>query len=59
MAEKWIAKAIKHPGALRKKLGVKKGKTISASKLRTAAKKKGVEGKQARLAQTLKKLRKK
>jgi hypothetical protein len=56
MAEKWIQKAIKKPGALRKSLGVKSGKTISAAKLAKAAKAPGTLGKRARLAQTLKKL---
>jgi hypothetical protein len=57
MAEKkkmWIAGAIKHPGALRKTLGVKKGKKIPEAKLKAAAKKGGKEGKRARLAETLK-----
>lgn len=54
MAEKWIQKAIKKPGSLRKTLGVKKGQTIPASKLAAAAKKPGLVGKRARLAQTLK-----
>lgn len=54
MAEKWIQKAISKPGALRKELGVKAGKTIPAKKLASAAKKPGVEGKRARLAKTLK-----
>ena len=58
MAEKWIQKAIKKPGALRKELGVKKGSTIPAKKLAAATKKKGVEGKRARLAKTLKGLKK-
>lgn len=53
MATKWISKAIKHPGALRKELGVKRGEKISAKKLNAAAKKKGVEGRRARLAKTL------
>ncbi len=56
MAEKWIQKAIKKPGALRKQMGVKKGETIPAKDLAAAAKKPGVTGKRARLAQTLKKL---
>ena len=56
MAEKWIQKAIKNPGALRKTLGVKKGQTIPAGKLAKAAKEPGVTGRRARLAQTLKKL---
>ena len=55
----WIAGAIKKPGALRKELGVKKGEKIPAKKLAAAAKKPGVEGKRARLAETLKKLSKK
>ncbi len=50
----WIQKAIKKPGALRKELGVKAGKTIPAKTLNAAAKKKGAEGKRARLAKTLK-----
>ena len=54
--KKWIQGAIKRPGALRKALGVKKGKSIPAGKLAAAAKKGGRIGKQARLAQTLKKL---
>jgi len=58
MAEKWIQKAIKHPGALRKKLGAKEGEPIPAKKLAAAAKKPGATGRQARLAQTLKKLHK-
>lgn len=56
MAEKWIQEAIKKPGSLRKSLGVKKGKTIPVKKLSAAAKKPGVMGQRARLAQTLKKL---
>lgn len=56
MAEKWIQKAIKKEGSLRKTLGAKKGETIPAGKLAAAAKKPGVTGKRARLAQTLKKL---
>ena len=57
MAEKWIQKAIKHPGALREKLGAKAGEPIPAKKLAAAAKKSGTIGKQARLAQTLKKMK--
>ena len=56
MAEKWIQKAIKKPGALRKELGVKKGKKIPAKKLSAAAKKGGKMGKRARLAETLRKM---
>jgi len=54
--EKWIQSAIKHPGALRKQLKVKKGKKIPLSKLKKAAKKGGVLGRRARLAITLRKL---
>lgn len=54
MAEKWIQKAIKKPGALRSALGVKAGKTIPAGKLAKAAKAPGKLGQRARLAQTLK-----
>jgi hypothetical protein len=56
MAEKWIQGAIKHPGALRKELHVKKGQKIPTKKLAAAAKKPGKEGKRARLAETLKKM---
>jgi hypothetical protein len=56
MAEKWIQKAIKHPGALHKELHVPKGKKIPAKKLAAAAKKSGKLGKRARLAETLKKM---
>ena len=56
MAEKWIQQAIKKPGALRKQLGAKEGKTIPAKKIAKAAKKGGKTGQRARLAQTLRKL---
>ena len=56
---KWIQKAIKKPGALRSSLGVKKGEKIPAGKLAAAAKKPGKMGQRARLAQTLKKMKKK
>jgi len=68
--KKWIKGAIKRPGALRKKMGVAKGKKIPASKL--AARKKVLQKKgegekklttterrelrQITLAQTLRKL---
>ncbi len=58
MAEKWIQKAIKHPGALRKELHAKKGKPIPRKKLDAAAKKGGKLGERARMAKTLSKLRK-
>lgn len=55
----WIQDAIKKPGALRKELGVKKGKKIPAKMLAAAAKKSGKTGQRARLAKTLGKMRKK
>ena len=55
--KKWIQDAIKKPGALRKELGVKEGKTIPAKTLASAAKKPGKIGQRARLAQTLKKMK--
>ena len=58
MAKKWIQKAIKKPGALHKEMGVPAGKKIPASKLAAAAKKPGKLGKRARLAETLKGLKK-
>jgi len=54
----WIAGAIKKPGALRKELGVKEGKTIPKKKLAAAAKKPGKLGQRTRLAETLSKLKK-
>jgi hypothetical protein len=56
--KKFIQKAIKHPGALRAELHIKKGEKIPSKKLEKAAKAKGVEGKRARLAETLKKMHK-
>tara|TARA_R100000231_G_scaffold112612_1_gene83478 strand:+ start:25 stop:291 length:267 start_codon:yes stop_codon:yes gene_type:complete len=56
---KFIQKAIKKPGSLRKSLGIKKGKTIPKAKLKAAAKKPGKLGQRARFAITLGKLRKK
>ena len=55
--KKWIQKAIKKPGSLRRSLSVKKGQKIPASKLNAAAKKGGKLGQRARLAKTLKKMR--
>ena len=54
---KFIQKAIKKPGALRKSLGVKAGEKIPAKKLAKAAKAPGKLGQRARLAQTLKKMK--
>lgn len=55
-AKKWIQKAIKKEGALRKTMKTKEGKTIPVSKLKKAAEKGGKTGKRARLALTLRKL---
>ena len=57
-AHKWIQEAIKHPGALHKELHVPEGKKIPAKTLAKASKKPGVEGKRARLAETLKGMKK-
>ena len=56
--DKWIKDAIKNPGSLRKSLGVKAGQNIPAGKLAKAAKAPGKTGQRARLAQTLKGLKK-
>ena len=56
MAEHFIQKAIKHPGALHRMLHVPEGQKIPASKLAEAAKHGGKLGQRARFAQTLKKL---
>lgn len=58
MAKQWIKEAIQKPGALRESLGVKKGEKIPAKKLAKAAKAPGKMGQRARLAQTLKGLKK-
>ena len=58
MAKKnWIQKAIKKPGALRKSLKIKKGQKIPLKKLQAASKKGGKLGQRARLALTLRRLR--
>jgi hypothetical protein len=59
MAKNWISGAIKKPGALHKELGVPQGKKIPEKKLEAAAKKPGKEGQRARLAETLKGMKKK
>jgi hypothetical protein len=59
MAKNWIAGATKNKGALHKNLGVPQGEKIPAGKLASAAKRPGTVGKEARLAETLKGLRKK
>lgn len=59
MAKRWIKKAIKRPGALRRATHTKAGKKIAAKKLNAFAKKKGRVGREARLAKTLRKIRRK
>jgi len=56
--KKWIQGAIKKPGALHKQLGVPANKSIPVAKLRKAATKGGKLGRRARLALTLRKLKK-
>jgi hypothetical protein len=56
MTKKWIQKAIKHPGALHKQLGVPAGQKIPAKKLEKASHASGKLGQRARLAQTLGKM---
>lgn len=59
MANKWIQKAIKHPGALHKALKVKKGEKIPEAKLEKAEHSKNSKlARRARLARTLRKLHK-
>jgi hypothetical protein len=58
MAKNWIKDAIKKPGALRASLGVKAGEKIPANKLDKAASAPGKLGQRARLAQTLKGMKK-
>ena len=53
----WIKGAIKHKGALRRELHVKKGHKIPEKKLEKAAHHSGKEGSRARLAITLKKMK--
>ena len=56
---KWIAKAIKHPGALHRELGVPEGKTIPAKKLAAAKKSDNPTlRRRANLATTLKGMKK-
>ncbi len=59
MAKNWIAGATKNKGALHRNLGVPEGQKIPAAKITAAAKRPGKVGKEARLAETLKGLRKK
>lgn len=59
MADKWISKAIKKPGALHKALGVPEGKKIPAKKMARAAKSSSpLMKKRVALAKTLSKMHK-
>lgn len=59
MANNFIKNATKNRGGLHKSLGVPEGQTIPDEKIEAAAKQKGKVGAQARLAETLKGLKKK
>jgi hypothetical protein len=54
----WIKGAIKKPGQLHKDLGVPAGKPIPEGKLKAAEAKGGKVGQRARLAETLKGMKK-
>lgn len=54
----WIKNAVKHPGALKKELGVKEDEKIPEKKLKKAAEAKGKLGRRARLAEELAKFHK-
>lgn len=59
-AKKWIAGAIKHPGALHRELGVPEGEKIPAKKMAKAAKSGSpLVKKRVALARTLGKMHKK
>lgn len=51
--KKWIAGAVKHPGALHAMLGVPQGQKIPEKRLATAAKAKGKLGQRARFAENV------
>ena len=57
MAKNWIAGAIKRPGALHRALGVPEGTKIPEKKIEAAEKRGGRVGREASLAETLKKMR--
>lgn len=57
MAKNWIKSAIKHPGALHRMMHVPEGMRIPYARLEAAAKKSGVLGRRARLAMTLRHMR--
>jgi hypothetical protein len=57
--KKWIAGAIKHPGALHEELGVPQGKNIPIAQEQAAAHKPGKLGARARFALRLRSFHKK
>jgi len=57
-ADSWIANATRNKGKLHTRLGVPEDEKIPAKKLAKAAERGGKLGKEARLAETLKGLRK-
>lgn len=58
MPEHWIQKIGMKKGALHQKLGIPEDKKIPMKKIKAAEKKGGKIGKEARLAETLKKMKK-
>lgn len=52
----WIAGATKNKGGLHRSLGVPQGEKIPVKKINAAAQRGGKVGKQARLAQTLRRM---
>jgi hypothetical protein len=57
MGKNWIASAIRSPGALRKKLGKKKGEKISSAELKPKKGDSAKTKKRKNLAKTLKSFR--
>jgi len=57
MSKNWIANATKNKGGLHRALGIPMGKKIPPKVLAKATKKSGMVGKEARLAETLRKLK--
>lgn len=55
----WIAGATENEGGLHRSLGIPEDETIPESKIKAAEKRGGKVGKQASLAETLKKMRRK
>lgn len=54
---RWIGRAIRHPGALRRALHVRAGRRIPLPRLRAAAKQGGLLGRRAKLALRLERYR--